>query len=188
MNRVLDQWSSLPAFFQDQSSLNGIDKLSKTKALTILEAMRDPSAKLYYFFLSYILKIVNDLNKEFQSEGPKIHVLYERMCTIFSSVLRNFMKKEVMDRVNIAKINLHSPANYVPVEHMYMGVHVGTHIIDINAADANEFRLNCLNFYIALASSIRNRFDFKSDLLKLVGAFKPAVVLSGSVPDVMPVM
>lgn len=184
MNRILEQWPALLSFFQTQLASPTIDQLSKSKAKSIMESMVRPSAKLYYYFLSYILKVVNDMNKEFQSEGPKIHVLYMRMTTIFKSVLQNFIKKDVMDRLDISTINLRGPTNYLPIEQLYLGAQVHKHLSDLNASDVNAFRLSCLNFYISLAESIRGRFDFKNELLKFVGAFCPTKALSGNVPDV----
>lgn len=48
-------------------------------AKEILEKLKNPLFKLYLQFLEFTLPLFNDLNREMQSEKPKIHVLCNRL-------------------------------------------------------------------------------------------------------------
>ena len=71
-NRVLEQWDALLAFFTHCPS-------AKTdKAIWIKERLEKPSTKIYLNFLSAVLPIFNNFNKQFQREGIEIHNLLDR--------------------------------------------------------------------------------------------------------------
>lgn len=118
---------------------------------------------------SYILDIVNRLNKEFQSKGAKIHVLYERISELYITVLRNFMKKDYLDSVLLSKDNWYNPTNFLPVESIYYGARTEMFIAEtqIDSDCLKQFRVSCLNFYVALSENI----------LKFTRYFAPNVAL-----------
>lgn len=62
----------------------------------ILQALENPEFKLYFSFLAYVLDIVNKINIEFQSESPKIHLLYDRVSSLYRTLLRNFIKSNYL--------------------------------------------------------------------------------------------
>ena len=72
--RVREQYPALKLYF-DGEKLNPKND-EKINAGSIHELLSDPINKLYLDFLSYVLPYFTDLNKEFQSETTKIHVLY----------------------------------------------------------------------------------------------------------------
>lgn len=69
MNRILEQWVPLQRFFLTYEVENNADLTHN------ISIQLNDSNKLYFYFLSYILKLTNTINKEFQAESPKIHIL-----------------------------------------------------------------------------------------------------------------
>lgn len=73
INRIIEQWPALQLYFiAEYFEVHGV------KAGEIGELMADPSIKVYFFFLSYILNIINTLNKEFQSEKVRLPYVYDQ--------------------------------------------------------------------------------------------------------------
>ena len=70
VNRILDQWNALTLFFTSASLEDNV----KSAAL-ILEQLQKVRNRMYYFFLSFILTMVNKLNIEFQAEIFRLHKL-----------------------------------------------------------------------------------------------------------------
>lgn len=177
-------------FFNEQSKETNSDKLSRRKAAPIHSALKNTYIKLHFTFLSYILKIINNLNKEFQSEAPKIHLLHERITTTFKSILKNFIKPEILNRLSIHSVNLTCPHSYLELSNLYLGANVQILLEseEITTAAVSVFKTNCLSFYVSLAKDIRSRFNLNDATLKFIRAFKPEVALSGEVPNVIPVM
>lgn len=132
------------------------------------------------------------MNKEFQSEKPKVHLLYDRIFTTFRLILKNFIKQEVLEKFPVDSIDLSNPNNYVDETHLYLGVNVKLLIEaskkTFSISEESSFRKNCLSFYVALANDIRARFNFKDATLKFIRAFNPDKALSGEIADVMPVL
>lgn len=67
--------------------------------------MNNPLYKIYFHFLNYILKIITDLNKNFQSEAPKIHLLVSEVTKKYKLILKNFLKADYLQTLsNISEV------------------------------------------------------------------------------------
>lgn len=64
VDRILEQWTSLKLYF---ISCNLEYNIVSAKELA--EELDNPKNKLYFIFLSYALKITNNMNLEFQAEN-----------------------------------------------------------------------------------------------------------------------
>ena len=87
VNRILEQWAALIMYFEDVST--DPDKYTYKNSKALSDGLKAPQNKLYFLFLSYVLSIINKLNIEFQSETPKIHILYKRISELYRT---NFTK------------------------------------------------------------------------------------------------
>lgn len=68
-------------------------KAKMTKKIEFIASeLLNPEMKMYFLFLAYILKIVNNINLEMQSQEARIHILLPRMKYLFMQVARNFLK------------------------------------------------------------------------------------------------
>lgn len=111
-------------------------------------------------------------------------------------VLRNFIKKSVLDSSTstLDKINCQLPHNFLKLEELYLGSTVELLLQDMVLLSGEqkkrvaEFKTNCLNFYVVLASNIKNRFNFGNSTIKFMANFSPSVAVSGSVLSIIPIV
>uniref|UniRef100_A0A0K8U394 HAT C-terminal dimerisation domain-containing protein n=2 Tax=Bactrocera latifrons TaxID=174628 RepID=A0A0K8U394_BACLA len=86
INRIVEQWLPLYLYFLDR-----VLEVNGTKTSYLALQMNEPDVKVYFLFLSYILKIINDMNKEFQSEKVRLPYLHLHLESNFKLILVNFM-------------------------------------------------------------------------------------------------
>ncbi|KAB0790539.1 hypothetical protein PPYR_15060 [Photinus pyralis] len=178
VDRILEQWNPLNLYFQ-RASLE--DNLPTAKA--ILNALRNPIYKLYLLFLSHILSLINKVNLDLQSEKPKAPILLEELRTLYKTILKYFIKKEILDRQEIIDIDIKKPSSYIDIKSIYFGANAELYLSNLNENDItnndlHSFRLRCLDFYIELCTEIRRRFNFKDKHLNFISNFVPKVALS----------
>lgn len=77
--------------------------------------------KLYLKFLEYVLPIFNNLNIEFQSESPKIYLLYDKIENAYRTLLSYYMNPEYLKTTDVAQIQYRNPTNYIPLDKIYCG-------------------------------------------------------------------
>lgn len=84
------------------------------------------------------------MNLIFQGEDTQIHILHTKFSTLYKNVLRNFIKKTIIDKFNLSKIFPTNPDYYVKLEEIYMGANVElflkTHFI--HQEELNKIRIN----------------------------------------------
>lgn len=187
VNRIMEQWSSLLLFFQAEA----LDTKVRGAA-EILDALNNPLFKLYFSFLSYILPIINKMNKEFQSETVMIHIAYSNICDFYRTILGNYIKMDVLSKeVNPFAIAFQDPGNFLPEEEWYFGSKVenmmkNRNVVDQLGSEVNSFRVKCLNFYIELSGQICKRFRGLNDVFPLLKACDPDVVKRNEVKSLVP--
>ncbi|CAH1379246.1 unnamed protein product, partial [Tenebrio molitor] len=131
--------------------------------------LSNPINKCYLLFLEFVLPYLVDLNVEFQSECPKVHVLYQRMSLLYRTILEFYMKVNYVKTTNIDVIEYRNPRYFLNLNEMYLGpklaVEFATHG-KYTETEKEEFRKRCLDFYIECISQINKRFLFQSNFVK----------------------
>lgn len=175
-------WDSFTLYFTN--AVFEEDKLHVTDA--ILNNLNNPVFKIYLIFLSYILDIINKMNLNFQGEGTQIHILHTQFTTLYKNVLRNYIQKGIVDKIDLSQINPTNPDYYLKLEDIYMGANVQLFLNDhsICPEELNKIRINILNFYVELCQQIRKRFNFNDKLLIFLTNFHPKRALNGSVATI----
>lgn len=111
--------------------------------------LNDPSIKLSFQFLSYILGIINTLNLEMQSEQPRLHIFLPRLTFLFKQIAQNFIFKKYLDsKRSLTQIDLDMEANYIDIENIYCGSEV--EFMALNMSDKtiiNNFKKQARQFY-----------------------------------------
>lgn len=187
VNRILEQWPALILFFQAEAL-----EASVKSAAAILDALNNPIYKLYFSFLSYVLPIINKMNREFQSETVMIHLAYSNICAFYRTILGNFIKRNYMkSKSDPFDINFQDPNNFLPESEWNLGSKVETLMNDQNiqkriGSDFNTFRVCCLNFYIELSGQISKRFKGLGGVFPLLKACDPAVARVTGVKSLVP--
>ncbi|KAJ8914868.1 hypothetical protein NQ315_014881 [Exocentrus adspersus] len=157
VKRVLEQWQGLKLFFISEVS----EEKDFARPNSILEKLNNYEYELYLNFIAHVLPMVNKLNIEFQSETPKIHLLFERITSLYKTILKYYLKRQYVDNINnILKLNPLNAYEYLPNDNIYLGIKVELLIKKYNLKQENliQFYNNCLNFYTELCVQIRKRF------------------------------
>lgn len=108
VNRILQNWNDLTLVFQNAvltEKLHSVELISTN--------LRNAIFKLYFNFLSYILAIVNKMNLEFQNEKCKINLLNSRICSLYRTILKNYIITEYLDKTPIENIDPKNPLHFL---------------------------------------------------------------------------
>ncbi|XP_018571105.1 uncharacterized protein LOC108910845 [Anoplophora glabripennis] len=160
--RILEQWPALRLYFQ-----SAVLEDNLVAAEQILYGLENCIFKLYLTFLSYILPMINKINKEFQSEKSKLHVIYDRISSLYRTILKNYMQKSYVDQDGVKEDKIHlldlNPMNvrmYLSNEDLYLGEDCALLLVDFSPnTELYQFKNHCLSYYIELCCQIRNRFQ-----------------------------
>nr|CAI5869733.1 unnamed protein product [Callosobruchus analis] len=118
VKRILEKWQALKLYFTSEV----IEEKDFMRPRQILDKFERPETEIYLSFLCYILPLINKLNLEFQSEKPKIHILFERIMTLYKTILKCFLKNNYVDRAkSINDINPLNVYEYLKNEEIYLG-------------------------------------------------------------------
>ncbi|CAG9790310.1 unnamed protein product [Diatraea saccharalis] len=121
VSRIIEQWRALQLFFQDQYLSDRI-----LSSEMIYNFFTSDINKLYFYFLDYILPIVNKFNIIFQGDYPCIEKLYDDASSMYLSILGCFMKTNYIKSTdNVFTLDPKSTINYLPLNDMYLGIRVG---------------------------------------------------------------
>ncbi|XP_028901719.2 zinc finger protein 862-like [Zeugodacus cucurbitae] len=173
VSRINEQWDALKFFFiYAKLEVNAI------RSNQLAEKMEDNKTKSYFLFLSYALPLINNLNKEFQSEKSRLPYLYSSMKSYFLLILNNFIAKNKELHVNI---NYKSTCNHIELPKIFIGTKAEVLLKKKATADEiNEVKGNILAFYIELLDQIKLRFDFSRKDLELLKLITPEEVMSAN--------
>lgn len=182
VNRVLEQWEPLMYYFQ----LYSFEELNSSNAGDISDFLTNPSNKLYMLFLSYILNIINENNKIFQSEFTKIHLLDEYMRNLYTDVLKNFIK---LENVNTS-VDFNDSSLYLDYDQMYFGLKFEDFCLNAQTETSEilNIKRNLVNFYVELCTQIRKRFDFGQNKTQLLKFLDMKEIVTGKLPTILPIL
>jgi hypothetical protein len=185
VKRILEQWNALKLFFT--SEVNEDNKLES--AVAIYNKMQNVFSKLYLLFLDYILPYITDLNREMQSEKPKIYTLYSRVESVLTTILDMFIRKHYLEKNSVYEIDHWDPYILLPLNEVYLGGTVTEYIKthkDIPEQELDKFKLSCLKFYQELVDQIKKRISFDNYALKEMSALIPKNVVNKKIPSIIP--
>ncbi|RVE46071.1 hypothetical protein evm_009295 [Chilo suppressalis] len=206
VKRLIEQLPALKLYFQ---SAVLTDRL--LAAQSILDKCMEPTTELYLEFLNFVLPYFNDLNKEMQSESPKLYLLYEKIFITYKTILECFLKPEYLELTEQEKTNIHdhdkaaaletkilnidfeNTENHLPLEDIYLGGNVAAFIIinrnSIQTNQIKQLKQKCLQFYIESLNQIKNRFPFEDEhrqRLKNLRFLNPDTLLNSNLKRSVP--
>lgn len=179
--RILEQYRSLKLFFTDAVANNDV-----LAAENILKKLNDPTTKLFLEFLDFVLPFFTNLNKEMQSESPKLFKLYKNIGQIIKSIFDCFIKRDYLKKTDLENVQFKDPSNYLPIEEVYFGANVSKSLLEMDLTNDQIifFRLRCLDFYVEACKQITERFPLKRNIIKFFEFIDPSVVKQGSLASI----
>lgn len=143
VNRILKKWQPLQHYFVLTEYENNSDL-----AINISDNLNNEN-HVYFHFLSYILKLTNNLNKEFQSETPKIYKLLPIVKTFFVTILHNFIDKNMIHTNNLNELNFEGDI-YKKDKDIYIGPKAEMALKNLSIHQIINIKENCKKYYIQL--------------------------------------
>lgn len=140
VKRILEQYEPLRLYFID-IVCNKNDVLI---AENILQKLQESRNKLYFQFLDYVLPVFNQLNREMQSESPKIHLLYENVTAVLQALFDCFLKRDYIVKTLITNIDFKNPRHFLSIENMYFGANVAATLS--NSKNIAPVEIESLNY------------------------------------------
>ena len=172
IKRVLEQWRPLTLYFTNvllEENLHSI--------INILDVLKDPSMKLYFTFLNYILPKFNKYNLIFQQNVPTIQILYEESLNLYQELLLCYMKREyITGKTKLFEINPEDAKQYLPLNQIYLGAEIHCllqrteYVQDPNMI--KNFMSNCRNFLVVSCQQIKKRLPLASKNIEMCKIFK----------------
>lgn len=177
VERILEQWPALLLYFNDQWLA-----LKLKAAQSIHEALNDPSIKLFFLFLQWVLPKFTQAYSYFQSAKVMITDLHEAMVDLYKTLLFSFMKRNYVNSRSLSDVNPEDNAHYLPIAEMYLGAQVLQQEQSAQIQDGSDllvyFREKCQLFLICVCREIRKRYDFSNSFFENLKILKPKVALS----------
>lgn len=138
--RILEQYNALTLFFVD-----AVANDHSQSAENILSKLQDPLTKNFLWFLQFALPFFNKLNREMQSEKPKIHELHSHITATYKTILECFIKKDIILKTPLHEINYKDPKNYLPFSEIYLGAQIAANS-NLNENQTYILKTRCLDF------------------------------------------
>ena len=152
--RVLDQYPNIKEYFlkffpKEKNFRSTVEKTDRYKR--ICKYLNDPLVEAALSFCGYIANDFEEFLKPFQSNEPKIHLMYPAMCQLVANIMHKFVSRKVLsgDAAKNIAINVEKTENLKPVKLFDVGTKGKQLLSDptFSKADQTKFRNGCMNFY-----------------------------------------
>jgi hypothetical protein len=167
-------WEPLCSYFRSHPDVE-----SPGKVQSIASLLNKPFTKAWFKFLLNTLLSVDKYNMLFQSSNSatiyKLHAASERLLKTF---LTYFVKSQVIrnNSTNLTSINYLNPSFLLPDKELFIGDDTSAlllHLQENEGESVNVFYTGVKRFYQAFVTKLLDKFDFKSDMLRLLKFLDP---------------
>ncbi|XP_049268465.1 uncharacterized protein LOC119379780 [Rhipicephalus sanguineus] len=185
VDRFLEQYDALEAYF---ASATSADRLLASE--TIHKRLQGPVNKLFLLFLSFVLPVFNNLNKQMQSDAPQFHKLLRSAEACVRTIMDCYLKRSYTQGVEVSKVEFRNPKCFLPMEDVYVSGQatalLSSRECALTAEQSQFFRLRCLDFYVESVDQILKRIPFQESVLRHLELLDPAVCMNGSAASIAP--
>ena len=152
--RVLDQYPNIKEYFlkflpKEKNFRSTVEKTDRYKR--ICKYLNDSLVEAALSFCGYIANDFEEFLKPFQSNEPKIHLMYPAMCQLVANIMHKFVSRKVLsgDAAKNIAIDVEKAENLKPVKLIDVGTKGKQLLSDptFSKADQTKFRNGCMNFY-----------------------------------------
>lgn len=178
VDRVLEQYIPVKAYLTKLCD-SGQDPSHTTQSM--LAAMENCFTKAYLEFMSYVLEILNDFNKLFQSEIPLLHALKPQVQKMLKDICSNFLTIDYIKGTPILELNHKNRKYFETMDNIYIGMSATETLNEIKQMPnvrnihIREFYDTILNFYIELVSVVKDKFEFRDSIYEIISFVDPQV-------------
>ena len=176
VKRIIEQWTGIiqfvaelqknPKLVPKSVSFNRI--VSATKQENILVQLR---------FTSFVCSLLDDFLTHFQSEQPLVHLLYDRMVEMLTSMMLKFMKADVVreamtDARKLLSVDV-GVVNHLPPDNFYIGEGARTALHHLKPEAKHRVMMGIRQSFTAMTKYLQTRLPLDNALLKNLGVLNP---------------
>lgn len=158
VDRIIEQWDALDLLFQSESQTDKVDC-----AGSIYNTMRTAGTKHMLLFLGYVLKKVNVMNLEFQSQQFRLHKVFVTVCDEYRCLLGMFVRGDILTSRALSAIDPRDTSVHKAIADIELGGRCESMLMKQPLGNKEMmFRKDALKFLIELCTEIRKRFPLSS--------------------------
>ena len=178
--RLVEHWASLREYFltflpsqTDKASKDAMDTVRYQEIVQFLKPGKDVKNLARLHLLIYLCKLNKPFLTVFQSEKPKIHVLYLECVKLISSYQQLICDSDLIDNcgVKLAKLNLKDSSLFLPLSKCFFGASAEKELLNLKEDDRKqlrkEFKCAVVKTIQYLISHFPLKDQFLSDLIYL---------------------
>jgi Domain of unknown function (DUF4371) len=158
VERILEQWDALELYFMSEAQTNKVDNASR-----IYDVIKTTGTKHMMLFLCYVLKKVNTMNLEFQSQQCRLHTVFGTISDEYRSLLAMFIRPEIIAEKALADIDPFDTSAHKAMSDIEVGGRCES-LLAQQPLGAKEaiFKKDALTFLTVLCSQIVKRFPLSN--------------------------
>lgn len=168
MQRILEQWEPLKSFFDAQWLEH---RLNASENIHI--SLNDPSVKIFFNFLQWVLPKFTSANALYQSEKVLITTLHERMSSLYKDLLLSFMERNYVLQTNLQDIDPNDKSKWLKLNNMYLGLSVQQYKEKLKKEELEDFLVRVSQFLLVACMEIKKRYNFNDPLLSRMNTISP---------------
>lgn len=176
--RLLDQWENMCEYFLKflPSQKSQGKHLNTERYKRIRAALKNPVMPSFLAFLTFTHKYFENFSLCFQSESPKIHVLYEEMNNLIRSVMTQVLKDSVVAKKegnDLGEIKLDNKDNWKKLSDIEVGMRAKNLIQKVSENDRKLFLMAVRKAVFSTVNYMKTNFPYCNQILKDMDIFRP---------------
>lgn len=196
IKRLLDNWEPLRHLFLESSKKKEDSKkrsgeesigISNKKVESITNFLRSPTNKLFTHFLSYTLKVYDEVLIKLQAEEPLVHQLQPALESLLRRLLSRFVKPSAL-QVQLSDVKYHSGENQKANEELMVGEEARKMVdnpkeYNLKPERIAEFYLAVRAYFEATCKYLLQKLPLTDPLLKCTRVIDPSQQLTAGSQD-----
>ena len=178
------EWA-LQVFQSIQLYISKSKKLPATYTDKIVkETCNDPLTEAKISFFCPVASILEPFLRRFRTDAPMAPFLYSEIHCVLQVLMRQFIKRDVMDKATTPKkldeIDINSPENVCDPKDVDIGTQDKSYLrkVNITGKEKQNFQKECLEFLIATVSKINERNPLKYKITRPISCIVPVSIIN----------
>lgn len=177
--RILQQWPNLKEYFlkflpQQKTVEKQLSNSERFKRIRL--CLKNDTVKCYLSFIAFTHKSFEKFSLCFQSESPKVHLLYSEMNDLLRSVMGQFIIDDVITGKSGSDLNtvdLESTNNWKPLKELELGTRTKNLISELGENDQKGFLFDVKSALIKTSNYLKLNLPFCEQRLKDLEVLTP---------------
>lgn len=179
-DRLLEQHPALVHYFLSSSLITDKERQNNDRIRKLVKLMGNTTLVTEMHFLKSVMPLFTRITRMFQSEAPLIHILFDELSTLVSTLLRRFVKEKVVGNksgMQLYQIDYQDSSNHLAMP--YIG-HDTLHSLNslkqegkITERVYKEFLQRAKSFYMETVGALLKTLPLKNCILRDLQVLHP---------------